>query len=88
MQVSVDLPDDVVRDLEEKWKDLPRGVLESIAVEGYRAGALSEEQVRRLLGLPTRIDVDGFLKLHGAYDYTLGDLEQDRETLGRLLSPR
>jgi hypothetical protein len=88
MQVSVDLPDDVVQGLEEKWKDLPRGVLESVALEGYRSGALNREQVRRMLGFATRVEVDGFLKKHDTYDYTRNDLEQDRETLGQILSPR
>ena len=88
MQLKLDLPDDVVRGLEEKWRDLPRGVLESVALEGFRTGALTQEQVRRLLGFATRVDVDRFLKEHGAFDYTLNDLEQDRETLGRLRSQR
>ena len=88
MQVSVELPDDVVRGLQEKWKNVPRGVLESVALEGYRSGALTQEQVRRLLGFATRVEVDGFLKEHGTFDYMLGDLEQDRETLGRLRSER
>jgi len=88
MQLKLDLPDDVVRGLEEKWRDLPRGVLESVALEGFRSGALSQEQIRKLLGFATRVDVDRFLKEHGAFDYTLNDLEQDRETLGRLRSQR
>ncbi len=88
MLLKLDLPDDVVRGLEEKWRDLPRGVLESVALEGFRSGALSQEQVRRLLGFATRVEVDGFLKDHGTFDYTLEDLERDRETLGRLRSQR
>ncbi len=87
MQITLKLPLDIVQRLQAKWGDLPRGVLESVAVEGYRSGALTEEQLRRLLGYGTRVEVDGFLKEHGLYDYTTADLEQDRETL-RQLRPR
>jgi hypothetical protein len=41
-----------------------RHALETIAVEGYRTGALSEIQVRRLLGLETRFEVHALLKDH------------------------
>lgn len=35
-----------------------------IAVEGYRTGALTEGQVRRLVGLETRFEVHALLKEH------------------------
>ena len=58
---------------------------EQIALEGYGEGWLSEEQVRRLLGYETRLDVHGFLKDHGVYlRYTVEDLERDRTTHERL----
>ena len=60
---------------------LSRVVLESIALEGYRSGRLSEEQVRRLLRLESRFDVHAFLKARGVYlNYTHEDLEQDLAT--------
>ena len=84
MQVNLELPEDVAHGLEQKWKNLPRGVLESVALEGYRSGALTQEQLRRLLGYGTRVEVDGFLKQHGVFDYTLADLEHDRAVLREL----
>ncbi len=79
MQITLELPDDVAEGLEVQVKDLPRALLESFALEGYRSGKLTEEQVRKILGYGTRTQVDGFLKEHGVYlDYTLEDL--DRET--------
>ena len=69
------------RVLEAQVKNLPRALLESFAVEGYRSGKLTEEQVRRILGFGTRIQVDGFLKEHGVYlEYTLEDLDRETET--------
>ena len=81
MRITLDLPEDIAIDLSAKWPDLPRAALESLALEGYRSGALTEFQVRRLLGLRTRLEVDGFLKQHGVFlDYTLDDLAQDTAT--------
>jgi hypothetical protein len=57
---------------------LPRALLESFALEGYRSGTLTEEQVRMALGYGTRMQVHGFLKDHGVYlNYNQEDLEQD-----------
>jgi hypothetical protein len=41
MNVSIELPDDIAQQLETTWQDMPRGVLEAIAVEGYRSKALT-----------------------------------------------
>lgn len=49
MQITLNRPEDVVEGLATKWEDLPRAALESLALEGYRAGALTHAQVRRLL---------------------------------------
>lgn len=81
VQITLDLPQDVAEGLAAKWGDLPRAALESLAVEGYRSGALTAAQVRRMLGFATRWEVDGFLKARGVdLDYTLDDLEQDTAT--------
>lgn len=78
MQITFNLPQDVAEDLRAKWGDLPRAALESLALEGYRSGALTHAQLRRLLGFGSRNEVDAYLKQHGVYlDYTLDDLERD-----------
>jgi hypothetical protein len=78
VQITFNLPKDVAEDLRAKWGDLPRAALESVALEGYRSGALTHAQLRRLLDFSSRTEVDGFLKQHGVYlDYALDDLEQD-----------
>jgi hypothetical protein len=84
MQITLELPEDIALGLESKWKDLSRAALESLALEGYRARALTSAQLRRLLGFETRMQVDAFLKEHEIYDYTAADFEQDRETLRQL----
>ena len=87
MQVIIDLPEDIARQLQANEQSLERGVLEAIALEGYRSGKLTQAQVRKILGLQTDLQVDAFLKSHNVYlEYSLEDLERDRETLGRALA--
>jgi hypothetical protein len=65
--------------------DLPRRALEALVLEAYRAGRLTNLELREHLGLETRHDMDGFLKEHGVYEeYTLADLERERDSLRRL----
>ena len=78
MQVTIQLPADISAALEEQWDNVPRRSLEAIAVEGYRTGALTEAQVRRLLELDTRFQVHALLREHHVpLQYTSADLEDD-----------
>jgi predicted HTH domain antitoxin len=78
MKVTIELPEDVLAALKGRWDDVPRRSLEAIAVEGYRTGALTETQVRRLLQLETRLQVHALLKEHHVpLQYTEADLEDD-----------
>ena len=78
MKVTTDLPEDVSAALKGRWDDVPRRSLEAIAVEGYRTGALTETQVRRLLQLETRFQVHELLKEHRVpLHCTEADLEDD-----------
>ena len=78
MDISIVLPDDIARRLAAEGGDVPRLALEAFAVEGYRRGVLTHAEVGRLLSLPSRWDVDAFLKQAPAYpDYTAADVEQD-----------
>jgi len=78
MDVTISLPEDISESLAGQWGNVPRHALEAVAVEGYRTGALTEAQVRRLLGLETRFEVHGLLKEHKMpLHYTEADLEED-----------
>ena len=78
MKVTIELPDDVLAALKGRWDDVPRRSLEAVAVEGYRTGALTETQVRRLLQLETRFQVHALLKEHHVpLQYAEADLEDD-----------
>ncbi|HZU09818.1 MAG TPA: UPF0175 family protein [Pseudacidobacterium sp.] len=78
MHFDLQVPDDVGTVLQAQYSDLSRAALEALALEGYRAGSLTESQVRRLLGFSTRMQVHAFLKEHGVHlNYSMKDLEQD-----------
>jgi hypothetical protein len=81
MLIKLELPDDIAKELETKWTDLPRAALESLTLEAYRSHVLSAAQLRRLLGFETRMQVDAFLKEYEVYNFTAADFDQDREML-------
>lgn len=81
MHIAVELPEDIAKRLQDAWRDVSRGTLEAIAVEGYRDGTLTRDQVGRLLGLPFW-ETEAFLKRRHAYlAYTEEDLEDDRKDI-------
>ena len=89
MQLQIEMPEDILEALKQGWGDLSRHALEALAIEGYRSGALTAAQVRRMLGYETRMEVDALLKRAGVfYDYTEEELEREIEANRRLLGPR
>jgi hypothetical protein len=85
MEVTVRIPDHIASRMTASGGDLSRKAPEGLALQEYKSGHLTDPELRRLLGFRTRYEVDGFLKSHGIYaDYTMEDLEQEREDLRRL----
>jgi len=83
--ITLDVPEDVARELAANGSDLSQTALQSLAVEGYRTGQLSEELVRRLLGYTSRFEVHAFLKAHDTHlTYSETDLRHDLEVARRL----
>ena len=80
MHVSLEIPEDLGRRIAADPGELPRAALEALALEGIRAGKLAVSQARRLLGISSRYEMDGFLKAHRVYlDVTLDDVRRDSE---------
>jgi Uncharacterised protein family (UPF0175) len=88
MRVNVEIPDQFVQYLVPAGRDASRALLEEAVAGAYRAGRLTMEQVRQLLGFGTRMQADSFLQLHEIYDYTVEDLDKDMATLNRLLATK
>ena len=80
-QITIVLPDELSAALASPGQDLSRAAFEALSLAAYRERKISAAQLRQLLGYETRIQVDAFLKSHGVeLEYTLEDLERDRET--------
>jgi Uncharacterised protein family (UPF0175) len=77
MQITIEIPDDLAATLSASGQDPARAALEAIALEAYRQRHLSGYQLRMLLGISSRYELDGFLKQRQVYDYTLEDFEKD-----------
>lgn len=87
MEVTVEIPDELARQLQIDRAALSRHILENLVVEAYKSEKITSAEVGRILNLPSRFAVDGFLKAHEAYlHYAESDLEQDIETLNQLRS--
>jgi len=80
MQVSLEIPEDLGRRIATDPRDLSRAALEGLALEAIRSRKLTMSQARRLLGIRSRYEMDGFLKAHGVFlDLTLEDVRRDSE---------
>ena len=81
MEVTIAFPDDFAARFGSA-AELGRRALEALAVAEYRAGGLTRAELRRLLGLQTHAELDGFLKARDIVEpYTLADLNRDLQNL-------
>ncbi len=88
MQITVTLPDDLAAPLLPCGQEPARAALEALALEAYRQRRITGYQLRTLLGIPSRYELDGFLKQHEVYDYTIEDFDQDLATIRELNEKR
>jgi len=78
VRVWLDLPDAIVEQLAEKEQDLSRAALEALAIDAYRMDRMTARQLCQLLEIPSRYELDGFLKHHGVpLEFTLDDFERE-----------
>jgi predicted HTH domain antitoxin len=89
VRIWLDLPDSVVAQLAEEGRDLSRVALEALAIDAYRTSRIAAHQLCELLDIPSRYELDGFLKRHGVpLEYSLDDFEREGETSARLWEKR
>jgi Uncharacterised protein family (UPF0175). len=78
MQITLELPDDIARQIGE-GQDLSRAALEALVAESCREHRLSDHQAAQILGL-SRHELDGFLKARGVFlDYSIDDFRRECE---------
>ena len=89
MKICIEIPDDLARSVVPEGSDPARHALEGIAVEAYRAHRLSGAQLRRLLGIPSRYELDASLKERGVWlEYTIADFRREAEVSKSVLARR
>src|SRR5580700_2144557 len=81
MQIILEIPDELAPTLAPPGRDPARAALESFALEAYRERRVTGYQLRTLLGIPTRYELDAFLKEHRVEKYTAEDFEHDLATI-------
>ena len=54
MQVTINLPEELIRYLGKDATELSHAAIEALVLEGVRSGKLSVAQGRRVLGFPSR----------------------------------
>ena len=78
MNIAIDIPDEIGQVLANQAGGVTRAVLEAVAIEAYRSGAITPAQVQQMLGLGSRWETETFLRRAEAFhDYTMDDLERD-----------
>lgn len=89
VKIWLDLPDAAVKQLAEDGEDLSRAALEALAIDAYRMNRITGYQLCQLLDIPSRHDLDIFLKRHGVpLEYTIEDFEHEGATSARLWQKR
>jgi hypothetical protein len=85
MNLTVEIPDDLAGRLSAAGGDLSRRALEAFGLEEYKSGRITKAELRRLVGIATRYELDGFLKAHEVWiDYSVEDFRREMQDLKRL----
>lgn len=83
MEILLQIPDSVAEALSVRG-NLPRQVLEAIAIQGYQRGSITQLHVGQLLGL-SRTETEDFLSRHvDLYDYDPAGLDREASALEEL----
>lgn len=86
MQVTMEMPDQVARQWGETPAAVGRHVMEDAAIEGYRAGRLTQRQVGAMLGLDYW-QTETFLNERSVpLSYSTADLVDDHATLEKIIA--
>jgi hypothetical protein len=80
MQITVEIPDDRAA-LTAPRPEPARVALEAMALDAYCERRITGYQLRSLLGIQSRYELDGLLKEHRIEKYTCEDFEQDLASL-------
>ena len=77
MRITLDIPDELAASFASPGQDPTRAALEAVGLEAFRQRRISAYQLRILLGISSRWDLDAFLKEHQVETYTAEDFDHD-----------
>jgi hypothetical protein len=77
MRITLDIPDELAPALIPEGQNPAHVALEAWGLEAFRERRLSSYQLRVLLGIESRYELDGFLKQHRVETYTVDEWEKD-----------
>jgi len=87
MQVTLNIPDIIARQLTPDAAGVSRVIVENMAAQAYRRGILSSREVSVLLGHESRWETEDFLSAHDAWPgLTAEEAAEDARTLSRLMA--
>lgn len=84
MEFTISVPDEFAVPLIPPGQEPSRAALEALALEAYRQRRMTGYELRTLLGISSRYELDALLKEHKIEKYTIEDFEQDLSTLNDL----
>lgn len=87
MQVTVTVPEELVAALAQAGRDPERAAVEAMALEAYRERRITAYKLRTILGIPSRLELDAFLKQHKVETYTAEDFEHDLANIDNAFHP-
>jgi hypothetical protein len=87
MRITLEIPDELAASL-SPCQDPARMVLEAVALEAYRERRVTGYQLRILLGIPSRQELDSFLKVHRVEKYTAEDFDRDLDVIAGVEAER
>ena len=58
MQITIEIPEELGQQLQKEWGNLPRKLLESLAIEAYHSGVMTTAQIQTLLDFSSRWKVE------------------------------
>jgi hypothetical protein len=89
MLVTVNIPVELAMQLIPAGQDPARAILEDALVQAYREDRISSRQLMETLGIPTRYELDGFLKARRVWiEYTPEQMAGDKKFMEDFLAAR
>ena len=86
MEITISIPDEFAEPLIPSGQKPSRAAMEALALDAYRERRMTGYQLRTLLGISSRFELDNLLKDHKIEKYSVEDFDRDLATIRDLQS--